>query len=96
VFTFIIASLNRGAQTLYEHFPEGFAFSVLVHDCWKCYFKASERAIRHVKVKQKICGQFRSWAGAENFAILRSVIDTAIKNNLNPLHSLSQIYALSL
>jgi len=34
--------------------------------------------------------------GAENFAILRSVIDTAIKNNLNPLHSLSQIYTLSL
>jgi len=57
---------------------------------------ASERAIRNVKVKQKISGQFRSWAGAENFAILHSVIDTAIKNNLNPLHSLSQIYALSL
>jgi len=203
-FTFIIASLNRGAQTLYEHFPNGFAYSVLVHDCWKCYFKvtalahqiclahllrefnhiyecyqfkwakdfkqllvetiafkktlqpedyhktlsqrtkfeerltiliqetidpkysmafslqkrlakyrqhiltflyyydvppdnnASERAIRNVKVKQKISGQFRSRTGAENFAILRSVIDTAIKNNLNPMHSLSQIYNLSL
>jgi len=33
LFTFIIASLNRGAQTLYEHFPNGFAFSVMVHDC---------------------------------------------------------------
>jgi len=204
VATLIIASLNRGAQTLHEHFPNGFAFSVLVHDCWKCYFKitalahqiclahllrefnhvrecyklkwatdfkqllvetiafkktlrpedyhktltqrtefeerltillqepinpkypialslqkrlikyrqhiltflyyhevppdnnGSERAIRNVKVKQKISGQFRSFQGAENFAILRSVIDTAIKNNLNPLHSLSEIYALSL
>jgi transposase len=204
MFTFIIASLNRGAQTLHEHFPNGFAFSVLVHDCWKCYFKVtalahqictahllrefnhvkecydlkwatdfkqllvetiafkktlqpgdyhktliqrtefeerlnnllqepinpkypialslqkrlvkyrqhiftflyyhqvppdnngSERAIRNVKVKQKISGQFKSFQGAANFAILRSVIDTAIKNNLNPLHSLSQIYTLPL
>lgn len=204
LFTFIIASLNRGAQTLYQHFPNGLAFSVLVHDCWRCYFKfpavahqiclshllrefnhisdcyklqwaadfkqllvetiafkktllpmdynktlsqrtefegrltklllepikkkhplalslqnrlikhrqhiftflynqqvppdnnGSERAIRNVKVKQKISGQFKSFTGAETFAILRSVIDTAIKNNLNPLHSLSQINALYL
>lgn len=204
LFTFIIASLNRGAETLYQHFPNGFAFSVLVHDCWRCYFKVaaiahqiclahllrefnhisdcynlkwatdfkqllvetiafkktlqpedyhktlnqrtefegrltkllqepikkkhplaislqnrlvkyrqhiftflyyhhvppdnngSERAIRNVKVKQKISGQFKSFTGAESFAILRSVIDTAIKNNLNPLHSLSEINALYL
>jgi len=204
LFTFNMASLNRGAQTLHEHFPNGFAFSILVHDCWKCYFKVkalahqiciahllrefqhiyechklqwticfkqllkeaiefkktlhpvdyhktnfqrtqfeerltqllqhpinpeyslavsmqnrlikyrphiftflyhhevppdnngSERAIRNVKVKQKISGQFKSFKGAENFAILRSVIDTAIKNNLNPIHSLSEIYAVSL
>ena len=202
--TYIMASLSRGAQTLYEHFPNGFAFSVLVHDCWRCYFKVpaiahqiclahllrelnhisecyklkwasefkqllteaiaykktllpedyhetinqrtvfeqrltilleepieqkhpiaislqkrlvkyqqhiftflyyyqvppdnngSERAIRNVKVKQKISGQFKSLKGAENFAILRSIIDTAIKNNLNPLNALSQINALSL
>ena len=56
----------------------------------------SERAIRNVKVKQKISGQFKSYTGAETFAILRSIIDTAIKNNLNPLHSLSQINALHL
>ena len=204
LFTFIIASLNRGAETLYQHFPNGFAFSVLVHDCWRCYFKVaavahqiclahllrefnhvsdcyklkwatdfqqllvetiafkktllpqdyhktlnqrtefedrltkllqepinkkhpialslqnrlikyrqhiftflyyhqvppdnngSERAIRNVKVKQKISCQFKSFTGAESFAILRSVIDTAIKNNLNPFHSLSEINALSL
>ena len=204
LYTFIIASLNRGAQTLREHFPDGFVYSVLVHDCWKCYFKVkalahqiclahllrelnhisecyklkwatdfkqllvasiafkktlrpedyhktltqrtqfeerlnkllqvpikkkypiavslqnrlikyrqhiftflyyhqvppdnngSERAIRNVKVKQKISGQFKSFEGAENFAILRSVIDTTIKNNLNPWHSLSTISSLSL
>lgn len=204
LFTFIIASLNRGAKTLDENFPNGFAFSVLVHDCWRCYFKVaalahqiclahllrelnhisecykqkwstdlkelfvetiafkktlipedyrkisvqrtefeerltkllqepisekypialsfqnrlikhrqhiftflyylevppdnngSERAIRNIKVKQKISGQFKSFSGAQTFAILRSVIDTAIKNNLNPLNALSQINAVSL
>jgi transposase len=33
LFTFIIASLNRGSQTINEHFPKGFNFSVLVNDC---------------------------------------------------------------
>ncbi|MCX6270559.1 MAG: IS66 family transposase [Bacteroidetes bacterium] len=202
LFTFIIASLNRGSQTLDENFPKGFGFSVLVHDCWRCYFKVtalahqiclahllrefnhvsdcykikwatdfkqllvetiafkktllpedydklqyqrtefeerldkllqepindqhpiaislqdrlikyrqhiftflyyhqvppdnngSERAIRNVKVKQKISGMFMSLKGAQSFAILRSVIDTAIKNNQNPLVALSQINAL--
>jgi len=204
LFTYIIASLNRGGKTLEENFPNGFAFSVLVHDCWRSYFKVaalahqiclahllrelnhisecyklkwatdfkdllvetiaykktllpedyrkpptqttefeerlnsllrepidekhlialafqnrlvkyrqhiftflyyqevppdnngSERAIRNVKVKQKISGQFKSLSGAETFAILRSVIDTAIKNKLNPLNALSQINSITL
>ena len=37
---------------------------------------ASERAIRNIKVKTKVSGQYRSQRGAERFAILRSVIDT--------------------
>lgn len=49
---------------------------------------ASERAIRTAKVKMKVSGQFRILAGANRFAILRSIIDTAIKNNLNPLKAL--------
>lgn len=204
LFTFVIASLNRGKQTIDEYFPNGFMFSVLVHDCWKSYFKVvayahqiclahllrelnhinecyklkwavdfkqlfleaiafkktllpedyrktlnqrnkfekrldillkeaidkkhpialsfqkrlikyrqhiftflyyhevppdnngSERAIRNVKVKQKISGQFKSFPGAKSFAILRSVIDTAIKNDLNPLYSLAEINAINL
>jgi len=45
----------------------------------------SERAIRNFKVKQKVSGFFKTDNGAANYAILRSVCDTAIKNNQNPL-----------
>jgi transposase len=53
----------------------------------------SERAIRNVKVKQKISGQFKILNAAENFAILRSIIDTAIKNNQNVVEALNVITA---
>jgi transposase len=49
---------------------------------------ASERAIRNFKVKQKVSGFFKTQQGAKNYAILRSVCDTAIKNNQNPLFAL--------
>lgn len=48
----------------------------------------SEKAIRNVKVKQKISGQFKSIDNANVFAILRSVIDTAIKSGQNVLSAL--------
>ena len=52
---------------------------------------ASERAIRNIKVKQKISGQFKSPDGAFGFAVLRSITDTIIKNNQNVLSSLKVI-----
>lgn len=52
---------------------------------------ASERAIRNVKVKQKISGQFKKEHTAQNFAKIRSVIDTTIKNGLNVLDALALI-----
>lgn len=52
---------------------------------------ASERAIRNAKVKMKVSGQFKSLAGANSFAKIRSVIDTAIKNSQNVLQALSQL-----
>jgi transposase len=51
----------------------------------------SERAIRNVKVKQKISGQFKVFSASENFAILRSIIDTAIKNKQNAFNALAVI-----
>jgi hypothetical protein len=41
----------------------------------------AERAIRNFKTKLKISGLFRSDEGAERFAVIRSIIDTTIKNN---------------
>lgn len=48
----------------------------------------SEQAIRNVKVKQKISGQFKSIDNANVFATIRSVIDTAIKSGQNVLNAL--------
>jgi transposase len=48
----------------------------------------SERAIRNVKVKQKVSGSFRSERGSEIFAILRSVLDTTIKKGGNPFETI--------
>jgi len=44
----------------------------------------SERAVRNFKVKQKVSGFFKSDIGSQIYATLRSIIDTAIKNNQNP------------
>jgi transposase/FtsZ-binding cell division protein ZapB len=52
---------------------------------------ASERAIRNVKVKQKVSGFFKSFKGAQNYATLRSCIDTAIKQGINPWDKLCHI-----
>ena len=52
---------------------------------------AYERAIRNVKGKQKITGQFKTAKAAQNFAKIRSVIDTTIKNGMNVLDALALI-----
>jgi transposase len=46
---------------------------------------ASERAIRNIKVKLKVSGQFKTQRGAQVYAIIRSITDTCIKNNQNVL-----------
>jgi transposase len=49
----------------------------------------AEQAIRMMKVKMKISGGFRTKAGAETFAALRSVTSTARKQGWNILQTLS-------
>jgi transposase len=53
----------------------------LYHKAVPFHNNGSERAFRMVKLKDKISGQFKSLQ--HQFAVLRSVIDTAIKNGQN-------------
>ena len=48
----------------------------------------SERAIRNVKVKSKVSGMFKTDLGADQFAVIRSVIDTFIKRRQPVLKSM--------
>jgi transposase len=52
---------------------------------------SGQRAIRNVKVKQKVSGQFKSLDGAQNYATLRSIIDTSRKRGLDEFESLVSI-----
>ena len=54
---------------------------------------ASERAIRNLKVKLKVSGQFKT--GHEPYCILRSIIDTSIKNGQSVFGAISAINRLS-
>jgi len=54
----------------------------------------SERAIRNVKVKQKVSGQFKTQRGAVIYAMIRSVTDTCIKNGQNILAAFQTIAKL--
>ena len=48
----------------------------------------AERDFRCAKVKQRISGSFRTVSGIEDFAILRSSIETARKRGWNALCTL--------
>lgn len=52
---------------------------------------ATESAIRNIKIKLKVSGQFRTFAGAQYYAVIRSVIDTTIKNGKNVFNILSLV-----
>lgn len=54
----------------------------------------SERAIRTIKVKQKVSGQFKT--GQKSFCVIRSVIDTLIKKKLDVMQTLTQIIAFNI
>lgn len=52
----------------------------------------AERALRMVKLHDKISGTFRSDSGAEAFATIRSYIQTAALNGHNRLDVLRQLF----
>ena len=71
-----------------------YIFTFLFYDYVPPDNNGSERAIRNVKVKQKISGQFKTERGAQIYAIIRSVTDTCIKNGQNILFAFKTIAKL--
>lgn len=55
---------------------------------------ASERSIRNIKVKLKVSGQFKN--GQEHYCILRSIIDTTIKNGQSVFAAVAAIALMPL
>lgn len=55
---------------------------------------ASERAVRPTKTKQKVAGLFRTFLGAEAYAVIHSIIDTAKKQMVSPFNELQLIAQL--
>ena len=67
----------------------GSIFTFLYHPEVPPDNNGSERAIRNAKVKMKISNQFKSFGFANHYAVIRSVIDTTIKNSKNVFYALS-------
>ena len=61
-------------------------------NCPTLFDALPERAIRNIKVKQKVPGQFKS--GQNAFCVIRSVIDTLLKRGVELLPCLNQINKL--
>jgi transposase len=68
-----------------------YLFTFLHHESVPYENNSSERAIRNMKVKMKVSGMFKTYEGAQNFAIIRSVMDTCAKNNKNIFSALSLV-----
>ena len=51
----------------------------------------SERALRGVKTKMKVSGQFQNLSSAEYYANIRSYIETCHRNGINELEALQRL-----
>jgi len=84
-------------QELFDNFRKGLAvhrehiFLFLSHHTVPYDNNASERAVRPVKTKLKVSGQFRSDDGAKNYATLMSIALTARKNGQNPFFAFQKL-----
>ncbi|MFG1955472.1 transposase [Micromonospora sp. NPDC048830] len=73
----------------------GFATDVLrfAHDLRVPFDNSlAERDIRMVKLRRKISGGLRTWAGAHMFCAIRSYLSTARKQGINALDALTRLH----
>lgn len=66
-------------------------FTFLYHQQVPPDNNGSERGIRNLKVKMKISNQFKSAEFAQHYAVIRSVIDTTIKNSMDVFKALTNL-----
>lgn len=78
-----IRALQKSLIKHREHILQFLVFEELPYDN-----NASERAIRPIKVKQKVSGTFKSNDAADAFCQLFSIVDTARKNSQDPFLAL--------
>ena len=55
---------------------------------WSARRAKPDRCARNAKVKMKISTQFKSFEFANHYAVIRSIIDTTIKNGMNVVDAL--------
>lgn len=82
----LFATFRRGLDKHREHI-----FLFISHHNVPYDNNASERALRPVKTKMKVSGQFRSEDGAKNYATLMTIAETAKKNGQNPFFALREL-----
>ena len=71
---------------LYQYRAETVAF---MHDFHVSFDNnLAEQALRMMKLKQKVSGSFRTFAGAQVFYAIRSFLSTARKQGLNMIRSI--------
>ena len=85
---------SKSKQDLFEKFRQGVGkhrdhiFTFLTNDAVPYDNNASERSVRPVKTKLKVSGGFKTEQGAQTYATLQSIIQTAQKNGRDPLRAL--------
>ena len=85
--------LDKLKKSIDKH--RGHVFTFLTNPAVPPTNNDSEKALRPAKTKPKVSGCFRTETGAENYATVASVIQTAVKNGQNPFEALRVIAALA-
>ncbi len=91
---------SKRRQKIFNKFREGLSkhrdniFTFLVREDVPADNNASERSLRPVKTKLKVSGQFKSTEGAQQYATLQSIVQTAKKCDQDPLVALLAVAGL--